>query len=189
MLSRKPALVQYVTEGNENECLNLECFRARVPRWKEGYLTSLTSALPLGNRYYISSKVTAAGSVEISQRWINGVGDGGHGEAHTPNACSTFRAHYTPGSTSKACSGGSSKSSAAPLNQGRARTGHPYSLWEDIVTLYLPIYLYAVPSVELNRLCGPQEKTTFCLTWKYSYLISENTFGYLEDLWLVLLLW
>lgn len=44
----------------------------------------------------LSSKVTAAGSVEISQSWRNGMGVVGHGERPTADACSRGSGHITP---------------------------------------------------------------------------------------------
>lgn len=93
LLSQKPALVEYVTECNENRCLNLECFTDRVPSQKEGYLPLFTSAEALGNRYYLTRLLLLA-MLKFLREGETGVGVVGHGERHTANTA--VSGHVTP---------------------------------------------------------------------------------------------
>ena len=106
-------------ECNENKCLNVECFRDRVPSQKEGYLTLFTSAAALGNRNYLARLLLLI-LLKFLRDGEMRLGVVGHGDRHMANACSSFRAHYPLGSTSRVCSGFSRKALAVPLNQQRA---------------------------------------------------------------------
>lgn len=104
---------------NENKHLNLECFRDWVPSQKEGYLNLFTSAVALGNRSY-QARLLLLVLLKFLRDGEMGLRAAGHGERHMANSCSSFRAHYTPGSNSRACSGCSNKALAVPLKQQRA---------------------------------------------------------------------